>query len=241
MPPFFRRFCCCLLRLLCRAIAPFTVSRCCAASVPSASTFFRLSFLPMLLLADSADHATTCCSHSLRRGLGDLHLACCLCVPSIVDVRLAPGCNVCVILSRRRCLTVLLLPPLCRRRPLWCRPRCRHCCFVRFVFAVFVALVSSPSLLPLERDLQLDLLSSLLFVSLNAFSENVEVEPDSKECTRMCTQIPPGAYAVLLPVIIGLLVGPACLTGLLADGNFEVIPGLGSSSHFSSELLCSNW
>jgi hypothetical protein len=63
--------------------------RCCAASVPSASTCFGLPFLPTLLLADSADHTTTCCSHSLRRGLGDLHLACRPCVPSIVDVRLA--------------------------------------------------------------------------------------------------------------------------------------------------------
>jgi H(+)-translocating pyrophosphatase len=47
-------------------------------------------------------------------------------------------------------------------------------------------------------------------------------EPDSNECVRMCTQssveemILPGAYAVLSPVLIGLLVGPACLTGMLA-------------------------
>jgi K(+)-stimulated pyrophosphate-energized sodium pump len=47
-------------------------------------------------------------------------------------------------------------------------------------------------------------------------------EPDSNECVRMCTQssieemILPGAYAVLSPVLIGLLVGPRCLTGMLA-------------------------
>jgi H(+)-translocating pyrophosphatase len=47
-------------------------------------------------------------------------------------------------------------------------------------------------------------------------------EPDSNECVRMCTQssveemILPGAYAVLSPVLIGLLVGPGCLTGMLA-------------------------
>merc|ERR1712153_211955 len=47
-------------------------------------------------------------------------------------------------------------------------------------------------------------------------------EPDSNECVRMCTQssveemILPGAYAVLSPVHIGLLVGPGCLTGMLA-------------------------
>jgi len=47
-------------------------------------------------------------------------------------------------------------------------------------------------------------------------------EPDSNECVRMCTQssveemILPGAYAVLSPVLIGLLVGPGALTGMLA-------------------------
>jgi hypothetical protein len=86
-----------------RAVAPFAVfrrrcRRLCATTRSAAALFpCRLlqpvldchSFLPTLLLADSADHATTCCSHSLRRGLGDLHLACCLCVQLIVDVRLA--------------------------------------------------------------------------------------------------------------------------------------------------------
>ncbi len=42
----------------------------------------------------------------------------------------------------------------------------------------------------------------------------------------LLNQILPGAHAILSPVLIGLLVGPACLTSLLADETCEVVPGL---------------
>jgi len=45
---------------------------------------------------------------------------------------------------------------------------------------------------------------------------------DSKECVRIATEssivemVLPGTYAILCPIMIGLLVGPACLAGVLA-------------------------
>merc|ERR1712217_584619 len=49
-----------------------------------------------------------------------------------------------------------------------------------------------------------------------------EVKPDSNRCVMISTRssvkemIAPGAYAILAPIFIGFLVGPACLMGLLA-------------------------
>ncbi len=176
-----------------RAIAPFAVSRRRCRRL-CATTRFAAALFPCRLLQPVLDCRSCRRFCSLILPIYDYLLlslvasrsrrpAPCLLPVCAVDRRRTPCCNVCVILSRRRCLAVLLLPSFCRRRPLWCRPlwcrpRCRHCCFVRFVFAVFVARVTSPSLLPPKRDLQLHLLSSLLFPFslLNAFSENIEIE-----------------------------------------------------------------
>jgi len=46
-------------------------------------------------------------------------------------------------------------------------------------------------------------------------------EPDSDKCVAICTQssieemILPGTYAILAPIVIGFLVGPRCLAGML--------------------------
>jgi len=46
-------------------------------------------------------------------------------------------------------------------------------------------------------------------------------EPDSDKCVEICTissmqeMILPGAYAILAPIVVGFLVGPRCLAGLL--------------------------
>jgi len=46
-------------------------------------------------------------------------------------------------------------------------------------------------------------------------------EPDSNKCVAICTQssieemILPGTYAILAPIVIGFLVGPRCLAGML--------------------------
>merc|ERR1711991_208170 len=47
------------------------------------------------------------------------------------------------------------------------------------------------------------------------------VDPDSDTCVAICTKasieemILPGAYAILTPLMVGFLVGPRCLAGLL--------------------------
>merc|ERR1711920_935740 len=49
-----------------------------------------------------------------------------------------------------------------------------------------------------------------------------EVKPDSNRCVMISTRssvkemIAPGAYAILAPIFIGFLAGPACLMGVLA-------------------------
>jgi K(+)-stimulated pyrophosphate-energized sodium pump len=46
-------------------------------------------------------------------------------------------------------------------------------------------------------------------------------EPDSDKCVEISTRssvremVAPGAYAVLAPLVVGFLVGPRCLMGLL--------------------------
>merc|ERR1719222_948813 len=52
--------------------------------------------------------------------------------------------------------------------------------------------------------------------------EDEDVKPDSNRCVMISTRssvkemIAPGAYAILAPIFIGFLVGPACLMGVLA-------------------------
>merc|ERR1712186_107441 len=55
-----------------------------------------------------------------------------------------------------------------------------------------------------------------------AIPADQDVKPDSKRCVMISTRssvkemIAPGAYAILAPMFIGFLVGPACLMGVLA-------------------------
>merc|ERR1711959_291679 len=48
-----------------------------------------------------------------------------------------------------------------------------------------------------------------------------DIKPDSDKCVQISTRssvremIAPGAYAILTPLIIGFLVGPRCLMGML--------------------------
>merc|ERR1719163_2358527 len=52
--------------------------------------------------------------------------------------------------------------------------------------------------------------------------EEEDVEPDSDKCVMISTKssvtemIAPGAYAILAPMIVGFIVGPRCLMGVLA-------------------------
>lgn len=61
------------------------------------------------------------------------------------------------------------------------------------------------------------------FREIDGLKEGREgAEPENEKCVAICTEasikemILPGAYAILSPLAVGFLVGPACLAGLLA-------------------------
>merc|ERR1712113_1340517 len=76
-----------------------------------------------------------------------------------------------------------------------------------------------------------------------------EVKPDSNRCVMISTRssvkemIAPGAYAILAPIFIGFLVGPACLMGVLAGAlvcgcMLAVLMGNAGGAWDNSKKLC---
>merc|ERR1712061_5000 len=76
-----------------------------------------------------------------------------------------------------------------------------------------------------------------------------DVQPDSNECVRISTEssikemIAPGIYAVLTPLIVGFLVGPRCVMGLLAGcigsaAMLAVMMGNAGGAWDNSKKLC---
>merc|ERR1712050_813256 len=80
-------------------------------------------------------------------------------------------------------------------------------------------------------------------------SEEDDVEPDSDRCIQISTRssikemLAPGIYAVLTPLIVGFLVGPRCVMGLLAGcigsaAMLAVMMGNAGGAWDNSKKLC---
>merc|ERR1719498_1636347 len=76
-----------------------------------------------------------------------------------------------------------------------------------------------------------------------------DVEPDSDRCVMISTRssvkemIAPGVYAVLTPLIVGMLIGPRCVMGLLAGcigsaAMLAVMMGNAGGAWDNSKKLC---
>merc|ERR1712151_1194258 len=76
-----------------------------------------------------------------------------------------------------------------------------------------------------------------------------DVKPDSNRCVMISTRssvkemIAPGAYAILAPIFIGFVVGPACLMGVLAGAlvcgcMLAILMSHGGGAWDNSKKLC---